>query len=533
MSLFCPSCNNHNVTGDFCNQCGGPLQMKVAAENSLASITQQDTNFIAKTESCKEPADGSTATTPMASLKEAAKAKMDQFLRIKAGVGGGSSNVGVVSPAINVNDIAEDALQDILPPSERERGWRIVGGPFVSPKGYEHWPVSRAVENSEVKAVFRRYTSGVITTKPTYEALFEKAINTKDAIANLYSYGTVPVGGGARRDYEIVAMPAGQPLDIWLKHKGEHGVDLACYLAPLLKDLLKRMQDLSLRPITLGPKMLWIDTDKNVITLGVLGAIAPCEDSDYYCPDLTNNALLTLPYAAPELLGRRIIASTTETFSVGQLLLQAMFGEPRDHNFIVDGSIPFAGVENQMLRSVLMGTLWPYPDRRWSVQNLNSALVPEDADFPKCPPWRSLCPGAAKAAFTLGGEDYYLPEDLLEAVVKHWDEALLRCDDLLRWLDITRFKGQAGLLRQEKLGGRSADWVFLHLRRLVLPDAPIVWRGYSFDDADAEHTLISLAQRALAAGEDARQAQSDLDKLFSADLRSAFTLNKTTEKDKQ
>jgi hypothetical protein len=58
---------------------------------------------------------------------------------------------------------------------------------------------------------------------------------------------------------------------------------------------------------------------------------------------------------------------------------------------------------------------------------------------------------------------------------------------------------------------------------LVTPEAPIAWRGLSFDNADAAHSLVELAQKALGEGNDSTQAIATMEQLFTADLRGAFT----------
>jgi hypothetical protein len=412
---------------------------------------------------------------------------------------------------------------DVLPAQELEKGWKITGD-LYSTKKYDLWPVTRILPlGSNDHGVFRKYKNGALTTRPVYEAL---TTYTGNATTQLYGYGTDQAGGGVRADYEITAAPKGQSLQSWLKNTLP-SKDRARHLLALLVKLLQHLSEEGLRPITLTPNDLWISTGADYLTLAVLGAVTTKPDASpsQYCADLSSSALLTLPYAAPELIDRRILSINTETFAIGQLLSTAIFGEPQDHAFIRNGSVPFASVGDELLVDVLMGTLWPHPEQRWSVDDLSVALDSGLTDLSKRPPWKSLFSGAAGSAFTLAGVDFFLAEDLMAAAAKNWDEAAQRLDEMMTWLEKTRFAGQVEVLRRQMFDGRSTEWILIRLCRLITPDAPIIWRGLSLTDKEAERSLVALAQQALSLSEDgnATQAIATMELLFAADLRDAFT----------
>jgi hypothetical protein len=522
MATFCSNCNLEYADNDeFCIACGSELAKHAqpegdASEAAAIAVEQPvEPDIVASREQDAHPHQPRYSEAPVfLGEMEAGNENLLKRIRKRLNDFASGSAGGGAQPKDN-------AEVNVLPQCEIDLGWRIAGTPTQT-KAYLEWSVVRAQDTGEIRAVFRRYTTGALSTRQTYEAVLNAAANPNTGMVRLYSYGTAEVGSGGRADYEITALPSGLPLNVWLKEKGQPGVDPAAYIAPLLANWLKNLRATGLQAIAVHPAMLYLDTHSRCINLAVLGALTPAGAGEQFNADLAgSSALLPAPFAAPELMSRRVIADNADCFSVGQIVAAALFGDAQDYMYISQGNIVFAGIDSLMLRSTVMGTLWPYTDR-WSVEQLSQALVPGANFLPKLPPWSSLKPGAAKAAFTLGGTDYFLPEDLLHAVALHWDEAANRCLDILKWLEESRFKGKAGLLRQQlHQEGRSADWILIRLSRIVIPDAPIVWRGYSFDDADAAASLIAIAQQALEPGN--HNAQSDLQRLFAADLRGSLS----------
>ena len=188
-----------------------------------------------------------------------------------------------------------------------------------------------------------------------------------------------------------------------------------------------------------------------------------------------------------------------------------------------DGSVPFGQAGEELLSRVLMGTLWPHPEQRWTLDDLARACESRGADLPDRLPWSSLRPGASAVALALAGEDHYLPEDLMHTAARHWDEALSNLGRILTWLESTRFAALPLLLRRQMTQeGRSAEWVLVRLHRYIVPEAPLLWRELALDDAHAQDSLAALAQKSLDEGPDGVRARELMEQLFNADLRGAF-----------
>ncbi len=504
-----PNCNFQSTdASEYCLNCGAPLVPKPAVVLDL-------------------PSENAEIEPEQQVQEKKAENKADVKSRLIRQVKEGMSQTNAENTDKNADYVDDttthaddniDGIHDVLPPEERLSGWLIQGDPH-SLNGCYQWKVKKTLNGTDIYGTFRRFKTGTLTPKAAYEAVLATT-STNDTTSKLLSYGTVQTGGRTREDYEIVSYCKGRSLRSWLK-KSEPSVDKARFLLPLLVSLLNGLHGLGLRPVTLTPGMLTISANEDYLTLHMLGALAlTSETGTNYCSGISGSALLALPYVAPELLERQVIDSNTETFAIGQIIAEAVFGEAQDHAYISNGSVQFGLIDDERIAAILMGALWHKPEGRWSIDDLNAAINSGTTDLPKCPPWESLCPGAATAAFTLGGKDYFLAEDLAKAIATNWNEAILHLEKILDWLEGTRFKGQVALFRQQQLNGRSPDWILVQLRRLIEPDSPMGWRDLSFDDADSEHSLISLAQKVLNDDEDAKQA---MEQLLAADLRGAFT----------
>lgn len=514
MSLTCPVCREACDAGDeFCPRDGTPLV--VAAPAATPCLAAEAPNQATAADSIPAP---EYVTPPVEPSAPAASVKPSLSARAAA-VFGELSDRFLHRAAPSSADAAP-ASTSPLPPNEHDKGWRIAGAP-VSTRAFDAWPVvMQTGSGGTVQAVFRRYRTPSLTSKATYDAL---AATTGCASVHLYSFGTSDAGGGARLDYEITARSSGQSVQHW-NQTTPPSPDKAAFLEPLLGSWLQTLQAAGFSPFAFSPDLLWLSEDNKQLTLAALSGVAMLEEvrGPRFEADLANSACLSVPYAAPELIERRVITDNSAVFTLGQLLSAALWGEPQEHAFIRNGSLPFAAIDDPRLARLLMGTLWPKIDGRWSIDEFLAALASDAASVPAVPPWASLRPGAASTAFTLHGEDYWLAEDLLAAAAKHWDEAVHHLDALLTWLGGTRFAGAVALLRQGLLQGRSPDWTLARLCRLITPDAPLVWRGHAFSDQDAEHSLIVLAQQALGNSPQAAAATADLRHLFEADLRGAF-----------
>lgn len=508
MSLTCPVCREACDAGDeFCPRDGAPL---VAAAPAATPCPAAEAPSLAPAAEYVAPPVAPSAPAALVKPSLSARAaavfgELSDRFRHRAGPSSTDTTSTSTSP---------------LPADERDKGWQIAGA-LVSTRAFDAWPVvMQTSSGGTIHAFFRRYRTPSLTTKATYDAL---AAATGRASVHLYSFGTSDAGGGARLDYEITALPSGQSLQQW-NQTTRPGPDKAAFLVPLLGSWLQTLQTAGFSPFSFSPDLLWLSEDSERLTLAALSGVATLDEvrGPRFQADLANSACLSVPYAAPELIERRVINENSAVFTLGQLLSAALWGEPQEHAFIRNGSLPFAAIEDPRLARLLMGTLWPKIDGRWSIEEFHSALATDAARVPAVPPWASLRPGAASTAFTLHGEDYWLAEDLLAAAAKHWDEAVHHLDALLTWLGGTRFAGAVGLLRQGLLQGRSPDWTLVRLCRLITPGAPLVWRGHAFSDQDAECSLIALAQQALSNSPQAAAATADLRHLFEADLRGAF-----------
>lgn len=411
-----------------------------------------------------------------------------------------------------------DRNDAILPDQARRDGWRLDGNHTTAP-GYDSWPIQREIGNGVEHATYIRYRTTVFTPPGVYDILSESLCT---GCVKLLAHGTVETGAGARAQYEISQPASGEPLRAWLS-RTPVGADRATILLGLLVDLLASLRDATVRPMVLTPAMLWLDKDG--LRVGMHGAMASVSASDTitFVSELSGNPLLALPYTAPECIERRVIGHNSELFSLGQLVAEALWGEPQDHAYVRQGNVPFAQSSDQNLSRVLMGTLWPFQEQRWTLDDLVNATREGNPSLAACPPWASLRPGAATSSFSLAGVDYYLPEDLALAVFDHWDEALANLQAIISWLEQTRFSSLPPVLRSKMLEEhRSDEWILVYLCRSILPGSPMVWRDLALDDGHAQSSLAALAQRALSQDSDARSAQQLVAKLFEADLRGAF-----------
>lgn len=514
MNLNCPVCRQECDAGDeFCPRDGAPLVAVAPSDVPYSAAVPSQVPTVAPLTVPEHVAPPVVLSVPAAPVKPSLSARA-------AAVLGELSDRFRHRATLSSTDHVLDSTSP-LPPNEHEKGWQIAGAP-VSSRAFDSWPVVMATgAGGTVNAIFRRYRTPSLTPKATYDAL---AAATGSASVHLYSFGTSDAGGGARLDYEITARPSGQSLHQWLQTTTP-SPDKAVFLALRLGRWLQTFQAAGFSPFSVSPDLLWLGDDNERLTLAALNGVAMLDEVRVprFEADLANSACLSVPYAAPELIERRVITGNSAVFTIGQLLSAALWGEPQEHAFIRNGSLPFAAIDDPRLARLLMGTLWPKFDGRWSIEEFIAALTSDATSVPAVPPWASLRPGAASTAFTLHGEDYWLAEDLLAAAAKHWDEAAHHIDGLLTWLGGTRFAGAVGLFRQGLVHGRSPDWTLARLCRLITPDAPIVWRDHAFSDQDAERSLIALAQQALGNTPQAAAATADLRHLFEADLRGAFT----------
>lgn len=405
-----------------------------------------------------------------------------------------------------------------LPEAVREKGWRLAGL-VQSSASVDCWPVESTTESSMVVGGrFHRFRSGALTT----DALYRRLVNSATPrLAHVCAHGTVDLEG-ARADYELVSLPkAGRSLNEWFRDSTP-SEQRAWHLYLMLVSLLRQLTPSGVRPLAIEPAWLQITGDGE-LWLATAGALTAVSAGNEFRPEFERSALLPYGWAAPELTQQNMNSVNAVVFSLGQLVAQAVWGQPRSIAELQTGAVPFQSLGDARLARVLMGCLWPHASERWTVEQIVKAAVCEQAGaMPATPPWDSLAPGASSTAFSLAGASFWRLEDLLATAVKpsHWDEASARIEAILDWSRNTAWAGHAELMREALSAGRSADWVLVALTRAVIPDTPPTWRTLDLSDNGAAQSLASLAQRAL---QGSKTDEVLMRMLVRADLRSAFT----------
>lgn len=406
-----------------------------------------------------------------------------------------------------------------MPESVLEKGWRITG-PVQSNEALDRWSVEGSAESGPVTGHFHRFLRpGALTSDAIYRRL-EK--NTTLGLAQVWAHGTVDLNG-ARADYELVSLPkAAVGLNQWLADSTS-SERRAWHLFPMLVELLQRLEEAGVRPLSFDPGQLVLAGDDE-LWLATAAALTEVADNPVYRPEFQRSALLPHGWAVPELtLTQEAMANANAPlFSLGQVLALAVWGQSCSLAELSTGAVPFRSLTDMRLARVLMGCLWPHSSGRWTLEDLLRAVSSASADaLPATPPWESLAPGASSTAFGFAGASFWRLEDLLATAVQpsHWNEAIARFDAMLDWAEGTAWVGQVGLLRKALEAGRSPDWVLIALNRAVRPDAPLTWRALDLSDDEAARSLAALAQRVLHGGEADAKAMSQL---FQADLRGAF-----------
>lgn len=424
------------------------------------------------------------------------------------------------------NHFASDSGEDKnnpLPPSLVEAGWEL-SGQLISHEAADLWPVRRAAGDS---GVFRRYRAWVLTAPAVYDMLRSQPCV---ALTSLLDHGTVNLKGHAQASYELTNLPAdGQPLPTWLSMAPPSEAK-ALALLPHLVAMLNTVASYGLQPISFQSAQLHRYPDGHLV-LDNCGALARTDQhlTDYR-PELDQNALLSRVWSAPEI-GEQLVASPKgAVFSAGQVLAQALWGQPIDTAALRAGLVPFASIEDQRLARVLQGCLWVHTiEGRWDLAQLSAAASAPIDQLPAAEDWSQLGPRAMGNAFGFAGRSFWRVEELLEATVQaqNWSQALSQLNSILDWIeDGSPWASLATELRGDFEGGHSADWVLVRLAHGVQPKLPLTWRSLDFSDGHVRNSLISLAQRNLSTNTTPEEAEL-LDRLFRADLRGAFILQES------
>jgi len=504
----CPRCGKSAPDQDYCPVHGARLVRQVAT--STPTVT--DPPSAANSSSMTSPL-SATDPPPVTDTPPPRKeSTIEQVL----------SRLGFRRPASKVLPTAE-ILPDLpspLPEAVREKGWQ-VDGPVRSSAGIDQYPVQRTTDDGDsVAGHFNIFRNQALTRHAIYKRL-ENSVTPR--LARVWDHGTVAFWGNSRADFELVSLPkVGIPLNKWLADSSP-SENRALHLFPLLAELLQELSKSDVLPLAFEPAQLMLDND-NDLWLMTAAMLAERSATPEFRPELGRNALLPYGWSAFEMTNENMHHSNSVVFSVGQVLAQALWGQPCSMSELQTGTIPFQAISDARLANVLMGCLWPIPTGRWSIEHLLQATLCSSAEaMPATPPWDSLVPGASFKAFSFNGRAFWRLETLLAAAVKppHWDEAITRIDDILAWTETTCWAGHAKVIHNALHDqGRSADWALVALTRKVCPDLPLTFRELDLSDEEAAQSLIGLAQRAL------RNGKTDLETmraLFKADLRGAFT----------
>lgn len=515
---FCPTCGESYDHEDYC-----PVHFirLVVPQPSARVDVEGATIDEARDTSGEPPAPDSTLDNGPAARGQARAGKLAQVMS-RFGLRPVANEVGKQHAPPRQHSPSSEEAPSPLPPEVLEKGWR-VSGVVRTGAGLDSWPVEMKTPSGSVIGHFQRYRTGALTTAATYRRLSEKAI---PCMATIWAHGTVDFGG-ARADYDLITVPtAGVALDKWLTET-QPSEQRALDLYPRMVRFLQRLFAAEIHPIVFEPSQLQ-RCDDGEICLTSAGAMAEVtkaktEAAPQYRPEFVRSALLPQDWAAPELVQQAVLSANASLFSLGQVLAQAMWGQPCTYAELQTGATPFHTISDPRLARVLMGCLWVRSAGRWTYADLSRAAdCPASDALPPVAPWASLTPGASSTSFCVAGESFWRLEDLLAAATTplHWAEATSRIAAILEWAESTAWVGQAKLMRQALADGRSADWVLIRLARAVRPDAPWTWRALDLSDSEAAKNLASLAQRTLhGSTSDAAQLRD----LFKADLRGAFT----------
>lgn len=493
----------------------------------------------------QEPIDGTwqtppdshlpTSTTPagQASTEGLGSVPPPPFGTASTATGSGTATPTETRPEPSLAERIEEMLKNQgskqsnqlqLPEELLAQGWQISGTP-VTKHGIDVWPVQRPGANAQLCV----YASGVLTYVPSYEHLLE---HPHDIYARLYAFGTLNRGHGVTASYELVeASDATTLLNSWLANSSA-SEERALSLLPGLSGLLRACIASGVLPITLDPNIVQRSSDGRLRITRLGGLWMPADihsSATVYRADFERSPLLPVPWGAPEIKARQSLAPQSLVFSIGQLLASALFGQPPSLDDIRTGVIPFKAIQNPVLARLLMGSLYPQAEERWSLAQMLEGLEANSAEaMPEAPAWSKLMPGAAKTAFAFAGQRFFRLEDLLAHCKQpeHWDEAIRRLGEVLIWTDGTAWKGLAAQMREVlHRGEHSADWVLVYLTNQICPDLPRTWRDLDFSDLHAEASLVKLAQQAL---DDTPPDFSQLRQLYEADLRGAFSGQETS-----
>lgn len=495
--LVCPVCDERYRDEDYCPVHGVRLVAPAApAEPGPAPATVAN-----------------EGAPPPASEREG---RLAAFMS-RLGLRQAATKGGEVAPA--APSPQPEAGYSPLPEDATKMGWTLAG-PVQSSAALDVWPVQLETSTGRVAGHYRRYRTGALTSAATYRHLLTTA---SPCLARVWAHGTVAFAD-ARADFDLSSLSTPAiTLDRWFADS-QPSEQRALALLPPLTRLLERLSKVGLAPMLLEPSHLARGEDGE-LCLVFAGALAESDESPNlvrYHPEFARSALLPHTWAAPELVQQTVLSRNAGVFSAGQLLAHAVWGQPCSHADLQAGAVPFQTLADSRLARVLMGCLWPRSSGRWSNGDLATAAAGAQADcLPEVSPWASLAPGSASKAFAFAGQSWWRLEDLLTRAVDPtcWREATRNIEAILGWAGDTAWAGQAGVLRDALAAGRSSDWVLVALVRAVRPETPLIWRDLDLGDAEAEQSLIRLAQGTLQGNVTDTETVRDL---FQADLRGAF-----------
>ena len=393
-------------------------------------------------------------------------------------------------------------------------------GPELPPE-LSGWAVSRplredrwadgsalhVVDGQGHKALYKRYTAGSLTSSENYAFLSKSG---SGALAQLLAHGHF-----TGSDYELVAWDEKTVSFIeWMQSNSTEAA--ATWFLRQTLEILNALAPVHAAPLWIEPGSLAVRNGALLLTdFGKLMK-AGAKSGEF----LASLPAVRTEFAAAEILKSKSWVPNSPMYSAGVIAMQLASGHAPTHFAIERGDLDLRHVQDDWLRTALLGLLYPDHRRRWTLENL---VKWSNGQVVGLPDWSRLHPGAAEDAFVLHGRGFFLPSDLAVPLLENLDAAAERLEDVLGWL------GKNPVMKEivtdiliNQRAGKSADWLLLRLAHRLNPECPKIWRGISLGEEQVESNLVELGRRATAGD---AQATELVERLRTADLRGVYPLD--------
>ena len=355
--------------------------------------------------------------------------------------------------------------------------------------------------------MYKRYTAGSLTSSENYAFLSESG---SSALARLLAHGHF-----TGSDYELIAWDEKTVAFVeWMQTNSTEAA--ATWFLRQALEILN-----ALKPIQAAP--LWIEPGSLAVRNG--GLLLTDFGKLMKASKKSGEFLASLPavrteFAAPEILKSKSWLPSSPMYSAGVIAMQLASGHAPTHDSIERGDLDLRQIQDDWLRTALLGLLYPDHRRRWTLESLAKWANGQVVGLPD---WSRLHPGAAHDAFVLHGRGFFLPSDLAVPLLENLDVASERLEDVLGWLGKNPvMRDIVSEIRINQRAGRSADWLLLRLAHRLNPDCPRIWRGISLEEEQVESNLVELGRRATRGD---AQAMELVERLRTADLRGVYPLD--------